>query len=313
MSLFSRKQSREVPRRRQVSNDSGPKSVSTGGQSLFKRNRTLTGSVSSRVSSANEQKTNLKSPRTHAHELSKQRRKLGSVLGVTVGASLVLMGILFQFTARPVVSAADQSVALDKARYEKVIDDYLTRHPVERLRFVLNVDRLSEYVQRHLPEVATIHTGGAAGFGASSFDISVRKPLVSWMIGDAQYFVDATGVSFQKNYYDIPSVRIVDESGVEQVAGTTIASSRFLNFVGRAVSLSKERGLSVEQAIIPADTTRQVALRIEGHDYPIKLSLDRSVGEQVEDMQHIVSYFKEKKETPKYVDVRVAGKAFYKL
>lgn len=320
MSLFSRKKPVDTPRRRQNSHAGDARREAAerqaaavdAGNATFRRNRTLTGSLSSRVSSANEQQSDLKSPRIHAHDLAKQRRKIGGVLGVTLGVCLLLCIVLYQFTARPVAFSGDGSIAIEKSRYEKVLDDYLARHPVERFRFVLDAQRLNEYVRRQLPEVVSVNAEGSAGFGASSFSFTIRKPLVSWMIGSSQYYVDASGVPFQVNYYDIPSVKIVDQSGVEQTAGTAIASSRFLNFVGRAVSMASKAGLEVEQAIIPVNTTRQVELRVKGHDYPVKLSLDRSVGEQIEDMQRVISYFDTNKVAVEYVDVRVSSKAFYK-
>lgn len=320
MSLFSRKKAADAPRRRQsvhagdARRDAAQRQAASeaAGNATFRRNRTLTGSLSSQVSSASEQKADLKSPRTHAHDLAKQRRKIGGILGATAGVCLLLVITLFQFTARPVATAEDGSISLKNDRYEKVLDDYLARHPVERLRFVLDSARLNDYMRRRLPEVVSVQTGGSAGFGASEFSIAIRKPLVSWMIGSSQYYVDANGVPFQMNYYEIPAVKIIDQSGVEQAAGTAIASSRFLNFVGRAVSLSKESGLEVEQAIIPVNTTRQVELRVKGHEYPVKLSLDRSVGEQVEDMQRAIAYFDSRKISVEYVDVRVSSKAFYK-
>lgn len=322
MGMFSRKKSNDAPRRRQSQSsyagdarrESMDRRESTyeTDQTLFRRNRTLTGSLSSRVTSVNERQADLKSPRIHAHDLAQQRRKIGSGLGITLAVCTMLAAMLYQFTARPVAASSDGSVSIDSVRYEQELDNYLSRHPVERLRFIMNEDRLNEFMRRQLPEVVSVDVSGFAGFGASTFDITVRKPLVSWMIGSTQYFVDASGVPFQKNYYDIPSVRIIDQSGVEQTSGEAIASSRFLNFVGRTVSLSSTHGMKVEQAIIPPATTRQIELRIEGHDYPVKLSLDRPVGEQVEDMKNTLQYFESKQVVPEYVDIRVSGKAFYK-
>ncbi len=318
--MFSRSKKDDVPPRRQGASAGDArreKAVHTQEQhdvdtTLFRRNRTLTGSLSSRVRSANEHKADLQSPRIQAHHLVRQRRKIGSILVITCSMCVVLAGLLLQLTAHPVVSAHDGSIAIKKPRYEKVIDDYLSRHPVERLRFVLNRDRLNDYVRTQLPEVTSVEADGSAGFGAGSFIVSMRHPLASWMIGNDQYYVDSSGVPFQLNYYETPSVHIVDESGLEQTSGTAIASSRFLNFVGRAVSLSKDYGLEVEQAIIPRATTRQVELRVKGRDYPVRLSLDRSVGEQIEDMQRSIAYFDKNQKKLAYIDVRVPGKAFYK-
>lgn len=318
MALFSKKKSTNAPRRRQTDTPTGDarrhaseqyeKTVNT----TYKRNRTLTGSLSSRVSSASESQADLKSPRAHAHDLHKQRRRIGTTLIAVLVACLALGGILYQFTAYPVVNANDEAVALDKERYEKVVDAYLSRRPVERLRFVLDTQRLNDYIRQELPEVDSIAPDGAAGFAQGAFLVNVRKPIVSWLIGERQYFVDADGVPFEKNYYEIPAVKIIDQSGVQQTEGTAIASSRFLNFVGRAVSESQKYGLSVDEAIIPVATTRQIELRIKDHTYPIKLSLDRPVGEQVEDMQRAIMYLDGKNIKPQYIDVRVSGKAYYK-
>ncbi|MFZ1360866.1 MAG: hypothetical protein WAS27_02480 [Candidatus Saccharimonadales bacterium] len=278
----------------------------------FRRNRTLTGSVSPQVGSANEHNADLRSPRAHVHSLSRLRRRLGAMLGVVAGVSVLLIVLLFQFTARPAVVSADESVALDASRYTQAINTYLGRHPAERVRVMLDEARLNEYMTRVLPEVASIKALGSAGFGESQFSVAVRRPLVSWMIGTDQYFVDATGVSFTKNYYDIPDVKIIDQSGARQADGSTIASSRFLNFVGRTVSVAKDHQLEVEQAIIPPSTTRQIEIRIRGYAFPLKFSLDRSVGEQVEDARRALEYFTAQGITPEYVDVRVGGKAFYK-
>ena len=318
MALFSKK-SKEVPRRRRAAeiqaNEARQEVAERSWLSqntTFRRNRTLTGSLSSQVTSANELQSDLKSPRTHAHDLAKQRRKVSGVLGIVVACGVFLAALLYEFTAVPAVTATDGSVALQKARYQDAVDEYLGRHPIERLRFLLDRQRLNDYIQHKLPEVSSITPEGMAGFGASNFSVAVRKPLVGWLIGSTQYYVDDSGVPFQINYYETPRVRIVDQSGVQQASGTAIASSRFLNFVGRSVSVANDYNLNVEQAIIPAGTTRQIALKVQSHAYPVKLSLDRPVGEQIEDMQRAIAYLDSKKLTPQYVDVRVSGKAFYK-
>lgn len=70
--------------------------------------------------------------------------------------------------------------------------------------------------------------------------------------------------------------------------------------------------MDIERAIIPRGTTRQIELVAKGKEYPVKLSLDRSVGEQIEDMHRSITYFESKKAAIEYIDVRVPGKAFYK-
>lgn len=317
MKLFPKKSVDDVPRRRQQrAGDERRERASERAQeasTTFLRNRTLTGSLSVNVSSANELNGDLQSSRTQAHHLTHQRRKLTSALLGTIMVIIVLSALLFDLTVKPVVTSADHAVALDAGRYEQAIQKYLDERPIERLRVALDQTRLTEYLRQTVPEVETVVPDGSAGLGASEFRISMRRPIAGWIIGGKQYFVDEKGVPFDRNYYETPVVNVVDQSGVQQTTGTAIASSRFLTFVGRTVSESKSlTGLVVKEAIIPVGTTRQLQVKLEGRGYPIKLSLDRPVGEQIEDMKHAVEYFDSKKQTPVYVDIRVSGKAYYK-
>ncbi len=308
------KKQNDQPRRRQLSQERIAEDRHQGdaGRQLFRRNRTLTGSRSASVSSAAELDADLRSPRAHVHHLVAHRRRLGSILAFVVLSIAFLLWLLYEFTAFVHVSPADSSIVLQQNRYDKIIDEYLAIHPIERLRLLTNNTNLEAYVKRQAPEVAALRTTGAAGFATGQFQVSLRHPVAGWLLGDQQYFVDDTGIAFQNNYFEQPAVKISDESGVPQTAGSAVASTRFLQFVGRSVAAAHEYGLTVEQATIPSGTTRQVELRVTGHGYPIKLSLDRPVVEQIEDMQRAIAYMDRKQMTPQYIDVRVSGKAYYK-
>lgn len=313
MALFSKKQ-KELPRRRQAEIVQAARVADEelGQRYAFRRNRTLTGSSSSRVTHVGEQSADLKSPRVHAHELAAKRRRLGAILGAVLLAAGGLLVLISQFTAGVTVTATpDASLQLD-ASYEKEIQKYLSQQPAERLRFLLDESRLTEYLQVNSPEITSVTVGGSAGLGTSSFEVSVRRPIAGWNIGGAQRYVDATGVSFARNYFAAPSVQIVDKSGIQVESGQAVASNRFLGFVGQVVGIAKKSGYVVQQVIIPRGTTRQIELKVKGVSYPAKLSVDRPAGEQVEDMARSMQWMAQHHKKPKYIDVRVSGKAFYR-
>jgi hypothetical protein len=223
----------------------------------------------------------------------------------------VLFFLVSQFTAGAAVRATDVSIQLD-SNYATIIESYLTSEPLERLRFMTDTNHLTQYVQAKAPEVANVTLDGSAGIGKSTFVFTLREPTVGWTINGKQQYVDTTGTAFTRNYFTTPAVQVVDKSGVQVEAGQAIASNRFLGFVGRAVALAKQQGFIVTQVIIPEGTTRQVALQLHGLRYPIKLSIDRGVGEQVEDMARAVRWLKARGLSPQYLDVRVSGEAFYR-
>lgn len=312
MALFSRKKEADMPRRRQAAlREERQAQQDEQASRLFKRNQTLTGSASSKVTSLGESNAQLKSPRVQAHELTRKRRHIGATL-VTV---LTVCGLLYffvtQLTATVLTRASVATIKLD-ASYAQAISDYLATQPLERLRIFTNMDHLNAYVAAKVPEVARVDMVGNAGYGNTLFTLTLRKPIVSWNINGHIQYVDDTGVSFARNYFATPAVQVVDKSGVQIQAGQTIASNRFLAFVGRSVGLAKQQGLTVTQVIIPEGTTRQIELQLQGVSYPVKFSIDRGVGEQIEDMARAVHWLQAHGQNPQYLDVRVSGEAFYR-
>jgi hypothetical protein len=314
MGLFAKKQTPDVPRRRQ--SDSGETrrpADTTGSQYMFQRNRTLTGSTSNDISSVQRTTDDLRSPRTQAHHLAIQRRKISSILfGVIVLAALLLW-LLLQFTARVSIVVSDTSLSrpIDSSLYETAMNDYFAMQPVTRLRFAMDLADVTAYVHQILPEVESVDRVQLGGIGETAVSMTLRRPVAGWTINNKQYYVDASGVAFERNYFANPTVQIVDDSGAALQQGTAVASNRFLGFVGRVVSLSEVNGYTVTQAVLPVGTTRQLEVRIEGVASRVKMSIDRPAGEQVEDMVRALTYMTAQGISAEYIDVRVSGKAFY--
>ncbi len=308
------KKSANVPRRRQVQQEGRENDVKkmTRSRSLFRRNRTLTGSSSAIIGSANEHGGDLRSPRAQAHHLAAHRRRLVSLFVVVTVTTMSLAWLVYEFTARTYPIASSAVMSLDRERYQKVLDDYFAAHPIERLRILIDHDALNAHMHRYAPEVKFVTPDGSAGFAMSRFVLTLREPLAGWSIGSARHYVDDSGIVFDKNYFEEPSVKIVDNSGVPQQGGAAAVSGRFLNFVGRTVVIGREYDMTVIEAVIPEATTRQIDIKIEGREYPVKLSLDRPVGEQLEDARRAIGYFDSKGVKPEYIDVRVSGKAYYR-
>jgi hypothetical protein len=311
MNWFKKKQS-DLPRRRLVERENTAARATSA--DIFRRNRTLTGTTSNYFNSIASIKSDLESPRAHVHHLSIRRRKILNILLIVVAISICLWALVCNFTATINIKTSDTELSkpIDVSRYEKVIQDYLSINPMSRLHFLLDNTALTAYVSSRLPEVASVKQRGIAGLDGTSFVITMRTPVAGWVIENKQYYVDSKGVSFEHNYFSEPVVQIVDDSGITSQTGTTVASKRFLRFVGRVVSLSKTSGYTVTQAVLPANTTRQLAIRVKECNFLIKLSIDRPVGEQVEDMSRAVKHLIGQGRTPSYVDVRVSGKTFYK-
>lgn len=312
MRLFSRHQPGASERRQSFSTRAPLKTPESRQGYTFRRGRTLTGSASPLVYSTNETQADLKSPRVHAHILAKKRRRLGGLFLLVLITAIGFFVLMNQFTARVIVQATpDTSLQLDD-RYAKAITTYLADHPAERFRFFMNTARLSAYIESVAPEVKVVDARGAAGFGVSSFAVTLRSPIASWDVSGKQLYVDESGVPFTRNYFSAPSLTVTDRSGIPVTPGESVASNRFMGFVGQVIGRAKAQGYTVTGIVIPPGMTRQIEVHLFGVGYPIKFSSDRPAGEEVEDMVRAVSWMASHKLSPEYLDVRVKGRAFYR-
>lgn len=304
MGLFSKKQPANVPRRR-LTDDADQSDRYT-----FTRNRTLTGSSSQRVTTANDHTAQLQSPRTQAHHLARRRRRVGGLFLVVVVISLGMAFLVTQLVSNVTVQASDHAITLD-GKYVQDIQSYFDRQPLERLRFMLNTKQLLAYLQTVDPEVSDVALSDAQGYGSAGFVVTVRHPTLSWSIGSHRQYVDDSGVAFTRNYYAEPQVQVVDQSGIQVSEGQTVASNRFLSFMGRVVGLAAHSGYAVTQIVLPRGVTHEVDLHMQNVAYPVRLLVDRPAGEQIEDMDRAVRWLAAHQVSPTYLDVRVSRRAYY--
>jgi hypothetical protein len=231
----------------------------------------------------------------------------------TIAVIVSLWLLISHFTAVVSISISDTDISktIDKSKYEKVIQDYFGINPLSRFQFLMNQSELITYVSGKLPEVKTVIQKSMVGIGVTDFTMLMRKPVAGWKINDKQYYVDDSGVAFEQNHFITPEVQVIDNSGASFQAGEASVSKRFLAFVGLVVALAKTSGYTVTQAILPSNTTRELDIKLKDNDLIVKMSIDRSAGEQVEDMSRVIKYLVGR-QMPGYIDVRVSGEAFYK-
>ncbi len=255
---------------------------------------------------------NTDSTRLHIHRLSHQRRKVFMIFSSIVILICLVFLLIINFTARPVV-VSNYSIAggFKTIEYEKTIQSYLDNQPISRLTFLLNIDSLVDYVTYQLPEVESIKLLGPGSLGETRFLVKLRQSVASWSIDNKKYYVDSNGTTFDKNYYDEPTVNIIDNTGAPIEAGSTMVSRRLLSFVGRTVASSRGAGYLVTEVILPDNTMRQIDIKIADIKPYIKLSIDRPIGEQIEDMSRALAYFRTNNLEPDYIDIRVSNKAYY--
>lgn len=276
---------------------------------LYRRSRTLT--PQREVSPPLSDVAPSSSLRLSAHQLRRRRRRLTGYFLSTVVAAGVLLAVLCRLTVTVQFQAVDGVQLQQAEHYGAVIDEYFAARPVERLQFFTDQQALTGFFSQHTPEVkhAAISPGGPA---IGRLQLAFRRPVAQWSSGNATYFVDETGMTFEKNYFATPTLTVTDQSGVPTDAGREVVNRRFLSFLGQAVAQLAQQRMTVSEAVLPPGTVRQLWLKIEQRPYVIKMTIDREATAQVQQATTAIAQLDARGVRPGYIDVRADRRVFYK-
>ncbi len=280
---------------------------------VFRRSRTLTGTTSNKVNPTAESRSQLKTVRLQAHELHQFRKRIMRILGIVMGVIAVLSYLLLTYISTFNIHYPQRGGSPQTAAYQQAAQQYFTKHPMERFGFSINRKQFATDMQASHPELSSVDIDKDWYGGNVSFVLQFRRPLLVWETGGHRFYVDSQGVAFEYDHFGGKYVPVSDQSGISpSVAGGSVASNRFINFLGKMVGAVNvaDKG-QVTDIIIPA-STREVDLKLQGRGYPIKTHTDRDPLQQAEDVVNAIKWFDSKKITPEYIDVRVTEKAYFK-
>ena len=279
----------------------------------FRRSRTLTGTTSAKVVSSAEARSQLKTPRLKEHELKQKRGRIVKLLLGMTACIVVLLFLLVNFVGSLTPIYPQPSKAQPKtSAYQETLRQYFAGRPFERFGFSLNASQLEQFMRDKHSEISTFSVKRAWYGGDVQFVATFRRPILVWQSGTQHFFVDDQGISFEYDHFGAQLVSVVDQSGVTPDAGNSVASKRFIHFLGKMVGAVNAGGKGKVISVIIPPSTREIDLKLEGREYPIKTHIDRDPLQQAEDTLYTLAYFDIHKIAPAYIDVRVSGKAFYK-
>ena len=304
--MFSKK--KKLPKKTINSNNFKYYSTVNNSAASFRRNQTLN-------SGGTKGDKNEYSQRLKRHEKRHLLRKVAIVL-----VFLFLIGSAGLYVCYNKISQSEIVVdnlsnikkTINSNNYLTSINKYLANNFFENFSFWLNKNDLTAYLQKQYPEIKTVESVNMAGYEKATFDLKFRQPIAKWTINSTNYYIDESGVLFLRNYFSDPSVDIVDKNDIQTNTLNSTMSASLLSFIGKTIKATKQFGYSINQVVLPLNTSRQIAFTVNGSNTQVIFSLDRSIGEQAEDMANAFSYFGKKNKNPSYIDLRVKGEAFYK-
>ncbi len=180
-------------------------------------------------------------------------------------------------------------------------------------------DRVAEDIVQNVPWIETVEVRRRLP-STLVLNIQEKVPLAFLQVGERMYALDSRGSVIEEVRPEdalgsqLPIVR--NERPSEAVApGTAVVSTAVMDLLHEVVVLLPDRlGVGVAALIIPAAGAEEVHVRTD-EGWLLLLDAKRNLPDQLRVFEHVVAeaLTSEDRKRLEYVDLRVAGKVFYRL
>ena len=139
----------------------------------------------------------------------------------------------------------------------------------------------------------------------------LKQPSMGWSSDDQQYLLDRDGTAIGPlpAGSTLPVVR--DGSNLPVKVGDRVASSRFVDFITELAPALKKAGVNATLMQV-RETTLDLDVSTD-KGYRLVFDTSRTVEEEMADLKAVQALLASQKKTPtEYIDLRIAGKAYYK-
>ncbi|HVQ44988.1 MAG TPA: cell division protein FtsQ/DivIB [Candidatus Saccharimonadia bacterium] len=140
---------------------------------------------------------------------------------------------------------------------------------------------------------------------------TLKQPSLGWSTGNQTYVLDRDGTVIG-TVVGAPAFPVVyDGSNLPVQVGQKAVSAHFVAFAGQVVPALAATGIQVARLDIKDTTLDLAATTNKG--YRLLFDTGREVPEELADLQAVQRLLVAQKRTPaEYIDLRIAGKAYYK-
>lgn len=139
--------------------------------------------------------------------------------------------------------------------------------------------------------------------------------FVGLIVAVVSIFAVVNGIAEQRKRDEIKPAEektYTPSVAIENDDGSKYATDRMKTYVGKIEQDFSELGYKVVRVVVPAGKTRELDIYLNGRTEYYKCYLDRDTAETAEDAVRMIKYLDSNNIKPGYVDVRIAGRAYYK-
>jgi cell division septal protein FtsQ len=139
----------------------------------------------------------------------------------------------------------------------------------------------------------------------------LKQPSLGWSTGNQRYLLDRDGTAIGVLASSSTLPIVVDGSNLPVQIGQRVTTSHFVAFATGLVPALSANGVGVRGLSVKDTTLDLTATTNKG--YRLVFDTGRGVEEEMADLKSVQTLLASQKRTPaEYIDVRIAGRAYYK-
>lgn len=182
-------------------------------------------------------------------------------------------------------------------------------------KLTLDKRGITESLKRQFPEIAAVKINLPLFSQRPTIKLNIAVPTFNLSSGGTLYVIGANGVvaatsASLPGAAKLPS--LIDQSGFTAAPGKQVLGSQAIGFINSLLAQCQQAGVKVQSLTLPASPS-ELDLRAENVAYFVKFDLNGDV--LIQAGQYLAAKHKfdtEGSPPGQYLDVRVAGKIYYK-
>ena len=197
---------------------------------------------------------------------------------------------------------------LSSKEVERLVRSNISRNPWYASYFTVGGLKLDRTLPEQEPRIKTATVTKRFPSGIT-VNIVEREPGVVWVSAGENWEVDIEGIIIGAAGSKKPMATVIDTANIPVKPGDRVAPGRFVRFTQDiADNLPSQTGLKIENFQVPESTSEVYVKTDKG--YLIKFDTTRSALEQLKDLALVIKNLNGKVPS-QYIDLRVAGRAYY--
>ena len=182
-------------------------------------------------------------------------------------------------------------------------------------KITLDRSGISRSLQKQFPELDGVHIEVPIISQIATIRLNIAAPTFNFASGSNLFVVGSNGVVASKSSLLSSSAKLptlIDQSGFEAVPGKQVLGTNSIGFINTLIAQTKLSKLQINSLTLPA-APQELDLRAAGSGYFVKFDLNGDALLQAGQYLSAKHKFDSEGGGPEqYLDVRVAGKIYYK-